>query len=212
MGVEVGWPLWRPVRGFGRAGFGSDMGREREGCIHNVIIMPVTVRWGRDRFQFELPAPDTQLAALRHSIALHTHLNVFHLVHDGAVMADDSAPISLYHLRPNSTISIVTDHNDIPTPARNSEQAQIAAIAAELAAVRNDLVPPHTQFLHDLSTKPRAALSKEHLRLAELLLQALLRVDGITPEHDWDAARAERKAAVKEIQGLLDKIDDAWSA
>ena len=120
--------------------------------------------------------------------------------------------VSLYHLRPNSTISIVTDNNDVPTPSRNSEQAQIAAIAAELTAVRNDLVPQHTQFLHDLSTQPRAALSKEHLRLAELLLQALLRVDGITPEHDWDAARAERKAAVKEIQGLLDKIDDAWSA
>ena len=120
--------------------------------------------------------------------------------------------VSLYHLRPNSTISIVTDDVDIPTPARNSEQAQIAAIAAELAAVRTDLVPKHTQFLSDLPTKPRASLAKEHLRLAELLLQALLRVDNLTPEHDWDAARAERKAAVKEIQGLLDKIDDAWSA
>jgi hypothetical protein len=54
--------------------------------------MPVTVRWGRDRFQFDLPAPDTQLAALRNSIALYTHLDAFHLVHDGAVMADDSAP------------------------------------------------------------------------------------------------------------------------
>lgn len=29
MGVEVGWPLWRPVRGLARAGFGSDMGEKK---------------------------------------------------------------------------------------------------------------------------------------------------------------------------------------
>jgi hypothetical protein len=174
--------------------------------------MPVSVQWGRDRFHFDLPAPDTQLAALRNAIAQYTHLHpdAFLLVHDGAVMADDNAPISLYHLRPSSTISVVTD-NHIPPPARNSEQAQIAAITAELAAVRNELVPAHTQFLRDLSINPRAALTKEHNRIAELLLQALLRVDGIAPEHDWDSARAQRKAAVKEIQGLLDQIDDAWA-
>jgi len=201
----------------------------RETKSSNNVIMPVSVQWGRDRFQFDLPAPDTKLAALRNAIAQYTHLHpdAFLLVHDGAVMADDNAhstnfyllfyifhsyhsPVSLYHLRPSSIISIVTD-NHIPPPARNSEQAQIAAIAEELAAVRNELVPAHTQFLRDLSTNPCAALTTEHNRIAELLLQALLRVDGIAPEHDWDSARAQRKAAVKEIQCLLDQIDDAWA-
>ena len=46
---------------------------------------------------------------------------------------------------------------------------------------------------------------------AELLLQALLRVDGIVPERDWNTARADRRAAVKHIQGLLDQLDAAWA-
>ena len=55
--------------------------------------MPVSVRWGTDRFEFELPAPDTKLAAIRHSIAAYTQLpySSFQIVHDGAVMADDNA-------------------------------------------------------------------------------------------------------------------------
>ncbi|KAF8973085.1 hypothetical protein BDZ97DRAFT_1779294 [Flammula alnicola] len=174
--------------------------------------MPVTVRWGTDRFEFQLPAPDTQLAAIRNSIAQYTHLpyNAFNIVHDGAVMADDNAPISLYHLRPNSTISIVAD-KEMPVKFKNSEQAQIASIQAELAAVNKDLLPAHSQFLRDLATYPKQSLSKEHSRIAELLLQALLRLDGIVPEQNWQAARADRKAAVKQLQGLLDQLDNAWA-
>lgn len=29
---------------------------------------------------------------------------------------------------------------------------------------------------------------------------------------DWPEARAERKAAVREVQGVLDRLDGAWSA
>jgi hypothetical protein len=55
-------------------------------------------------------------------------------------------------------------------------------------------------------------LQQEHTRLGELLLQSLLRLDAITPESDWEDARAARKAAVKEVQADLEKLDTSWKA
>ncbi|KAF9482185.1 hypothetical protein BDN70DRAFT_853942 [Pholiota conissans] len=174
--------------------------------------MPVTVRWGDDSFSFSLPRPDTKLAAVRNSIAGVTGLSpgAFHIVHDGAVLADDSQPISAYHLRPNSTLAVVADAPPPPRLSR-SEHAQIAAIDAELTAVDASLRPDHARLLADLASHPRAALAKDYARISELLLQALLRVDGIVPEHEWHTARADRKAAVKQLQGLLDQLDAAWA-
>jgi len=174
--------------------------------------MAVSVRWGKDRFEFQLPPPDTLLSAIRHSIAAYTQLqyNAFHLVHDGAVMADDNAPISAYHLRPNSTIAIVANDH-LPAPFKQTEQAQIATIHAELSAAREHLLPAQQSFLHDLQHLPKHSLSKEHSRIGELLLQALLRLDAIVPETDWLTARADRKAAVRELQSLLDQLDNEWA-
>jgi len=97
MGVLTLVGLRRLVR---RGAFESDMVgkvKTRNDGLHFLttnVIMPVTVQWGSDRFTFELPAPDTQLAAIRHSIAAYTQLpyNAFAIVHDGAAMTDDSAP------------------------------------------------------------------------------------------------------------------------
>lgn len=56
--------------------------------------MPVQVRWGPHHFAFQLPRPDTTLAAVRQSIAAYTGLDpaAFAIVHDGAVLADDAQP------------------------------------------------------------------------------------------------------------------------
>lgn len=53
---------------------------------------------------------------------------------------------------------------------------------------------------------------QQHAHLSEMLLQALLRLDAILPEAgaDWTDVRAARKGAVKEVQGLLDVLDDGW--
>jgi hypothetical protein len=68
--------------------------------------MPVTIRWGSDRFEFDIPAPNTTLGAIRTSIAQYLHLepHAFHLVHDGAVMADDNAT-STSSIRPIAFIA-----------------------------------------------------------------------------------------------------------
>ena len=55
-------------------------------------------------------------------------------------------------------------------------------------------------------------IEREHVRLGELLLQSLLRLDAITAEGEWETARRERKGAVKEVQALLDRLDGGWRA
>jgi len=53
--------------------------------------------------------------------------------------------------------------------------------------------------------------TQEHTRLSELLLQSLLRLDAIHTDGSWELARAERKGAVRVVQGLLDSLDGGWA-
>lgn len=94
----------------------------------------------------------------------------------------------------------------------SSEQVTIALIHAELSSVRSQLTPAVHSFLAALSPPADAPPShREHSHLGELLLQSLLRLDAIDPDRDWFTARVERKAAVKEVQELLDNLDAAWA-
>ena len=79
--------------------------------------------------------------------------------------------------------------------------------------IHHSLVPSLEAFLghlQSLSPPPAPELEREHIRLGELLLQSLLRLDALTPEGNWEDARLVRKSAVKEVQGLLDKLDGGW--
>ncbi|KAJ7072190.1 hypothetical protein C8F01DRAFT_1102898 [Mycena amicta] len=169
----------------------------------------VNVHFNRERYTFTCPPPATPLSAIRDAVAGITHLTDFKLIHRGAVMKDAEAPISSYNIRESSTITVLEigqppaepkPKPPAPTVTR-SEQAVISAIHTELATVRNDLAPAIERLL---SNQPQP---KEHLRLSELLLQALLRLDAISTDGDWEDARKERKQAVKEVQGLLDRLD-----
>lgn len=106
-----------------------------------------------------------------------------------------------------------------------TEQSTLQAIQAEIESVRNSLEPAIASFLSsvpsgivkpvDANTLAIPTLSHEdakttHAQLGELLLQALLRLDAITPESSWAGVRSARKGAVKEVQGLLDRLDDGW--
>ncbi|KAJ7287794.1 BAG domain-containing protein [Mycena rebaudengoi] len=187
----------------------------------------VNLKWDAERFTFDLPAPSTPLSAVRASVAEFTHLSpdAFKLIHKGSVMKDDNAPISAYHIRQSSTIAVVEIGPPPSAPQQHAppqqprpptkqkpaapvrtEQSIISTIQTELANVRTELSPAVDQLL--ASSRQNDKKSKEHIRLSELLLQALLRLDAITTEGEWEAARLERKAAVKEVQTLLDKLDD----
>ncbi|EMD37757.1 hypothetical protein CERSUDRAFT_83529 [Gelatoporia subvermispora B] len=231
--------------------------------------MSILVKWGRERLHFALPPPDAKLAVLRKQIADYTQLppDAFKLVHAGAVMKDDNAPISAYNITPSSTIQLIGGDTSAPTPSSSAaargkaeprtEEGALAQIRGELDAVRRTLVPDVDGFIAALSAsstssatpssssassapastpsrgKPKAksgskaqqqpapstpneALVREHARLSELLLQALLRLDAVglagTGGDGWGEARAERKGAVREVQSVLDKLDGAWRA
>ncbi|KAI0073373.1 hypothetical protein K474DRAFT_1700380 [Panus rudis PR-1116 ss-1] len=212
--------------------------------------MSYVVKWGRERLTFPLPSPDTKLAFIRKQIADYTQLppNSFKLVHAGAVMKDDNAPISAYGIRPSSTIAVVGGgDNSIPdqrsskipanTKAPRTEESTIAQIRSEMDTVRRNLQPDVDTFLNTLQPSQTASGAppqsrgsasnsrgngawparsenpeKEHARLGEMLLQSLLRLDAINAEGEWEQARSERKGAVKEVQGLLDKLDVGWKS
>jgi hypothetical protein len=124
--------------------------------------------------------------------------------HSVIVLIGSSAPLSKQRAQPSAS-------------ANKSEQSTITQIHSEMDNVRTTLLPDVDTFLMSLlpsrseSTPSHQKLEAEHNRLAELLLQALLRLDAITPDGTWQEARAERKGAVKEVQALLDRLDEGWS-
>jgi len=125
-------------------------------------------------------------------------------------MKDDKAPISAYHLHPNSVIALIGSadprHLVSSAPHHPSEASIVVTIQTELHAVRSSIKPDIDTFLKDPTNQ------KEHARLGELLLQTLLRLDGIVAEPAWEEARKERKFAVREVQDMLDTLDNAWAA
>ncbi|TRM69377.1 hypothetical protein BD626DRAFT_473878 [Schizophyllum amplum] len=187
----------------------------------------VTVKWGREKLSFQLPDPNTRLGDIRQTLSEYTHLppNAFKLVHSGVVMKDDNAPISAYHLKPNSTIAIIGSADAPPSapaqqtkqapPPPRSEQSTINQIQSEMQTVRSTLARDLESLLYSLpqyhaAGDAQAGMNREHLRLGELLLQTLLRLDGINAEGEWQDARRERKESVREVQALLDRLDGAW--
>lgn len=188
------------------------------------------------RLQFPLPPPETKLAVIRKQIADHIHLpdSSFKLIHAGAVMKDDGAPslwhpdlpsdvfthvitpVSSYGLKNKSNIAVVGGPEQVSAaPERKTEKHVITQIESELDKVRTGLLPSVDKFLDSLSNQtiaPGDGLDQEHKRLGELLLQSLLRLDAIHAESEWEQARKDRKAGVREVQALLDRLDTGWKA
>ena len=137
-------------------------------------------------------------------------------------------------LAPEQPSASATPRPLAPKPKASTPQTEegaILAIRAELEKVRETLVPDVDAFVralvpsseegatlgfeatHPGSTVPSAPTSLDHTRLSELLLQSLLRLDALHMSGaDWPEARVQRKAAVREVQGVLDRLDGAWTA
>ncbi|KAG9126211.1 hypothetical protein FRC07_004429 [Ceratobasidium sp. 392] len=205
-----------------------------------------------------VPPDHYPLGSLRETLSGHTGLppNSFKLVHSGAVMKDDNAPITSYGIRPGSVVALVGGDTQppraaqpVPAPAPvpvqrpvsppkppkvapppippsqappvnmtsvgGPEAASIMKIQSEWDSFRTKLLPDVQSFLQVLANPPKDRPSPEELKMnhkkfAELLLQALLRFDAFQPEGEWTKAREVRKGAVKEVQGMLDKLDGMW--
>lgn len=164
----------------------------------------------------------------------------FKLIKSGAIMKDDNLPLSAYGLKPGATIALMGSGEDVDTDQPSSstgasklgygkkqnaapptEQSTLQTINSEMETVRTSLQPSVTSFLSSLSSTTQHPDSiplppsqedakTTHTRLGELLLQALLRLDAILPESEWTEVRSARKSAVKEVQSLLDQLDNGW--
>jgi len=147
--------------------------------------------------------------------------------------------VSAYKLKPGSSLTLIGSTSSIPTkketapagPDVRTEAGMNTAIAAELDKVAKTITPDLTSLLATLSFSPQKnttqsdaepsapaeqpspeALKLNHSRLAELLLQSLLRLDALTPPTEWEETRRARKAAVKHVQASLDSLDMAWKS
>lgn len=129
--------------------------------------------------------------------------------------------VSAFNLKPNATIQLIGSAAPVPSArpqapgkeVRTTQAAMVKTIQAEIDSIHRELLPSLTAFELSLNAPEepsRESLKQEYTRLGELLLQTLLRLDSFTPEGDWEEARKARKEAVKEIQGLLTRIDTAW--
>lgn len=132
------------------------------------------------------------------------------------MFANVIAPVSSYGLKNKSTIAVVGGPGQVnAAPERKTEKHVIAQIQTELDKVRTGLLPTVDKFLDSLpnhAAVPVDGLDQEHTRLGELLLQSLLRLDAIHAENEWEQARKDRKAGVREVQALLDRLDAGWKA
>jgi len=173
------------------------------------------------RFHLPLPPPDTPLSVLRGILSQHTHLppHTFQLIFAGAIMKNDSASIASYGIVPGCSIYIYQPSSAQRTassaPAARTPQSTLQSLQSELDNVRSTLSTPIGEFMsslppHNPTPPPRTQLAQTHTRLGEMLLQSLLRLDAIVPEPSWDEVRLARKNAVKEVQGLLDRLDASW--
>lgn len=84
-------------------------------------------------------------------------------------------------------------------------------LADLLLVIQTDLEPSVKQFITQVPEDPRQR-KETHDQLAELLLQKLFALDGITCQDDADederlAIRTKRKEGVTYTQGLLDSVD-----
>lgn len=118
-----------------------------------------------------------------------------------------------------------TSNNDNPTnqsalrqqPAGGKKASQQSldeprVIAQIDAIVTNTLDKLKGDIENQLQEQPSGTdreLHKQYLMVSEVLLQALMKLDGFEIDSSWTEARKARKEAIRKVQSLLDQIDAA---
>ncbi|KAJ1561760.1 hypothetical protein HK405_002939 [Cladochytrium tenue] len=132
-------------------------------------------------------------------------------------MKDENASLAHYGIRSGSKILMMGDF-------------QIDAILRDIDSLAGPLIAAYTSsaeaFLSGGSggsgyhqqhpaaglnahadKPPERRLKEEHARIAELLLQALMKVDSVDIPDGADRARARRKEAVRSLNRRLEEVD-----
>ncbi|KAJ3039023.1 hypothetical protein HDV00_012711 [Rhizophlyctis rosea] len=151
-------------------------------------------------------------------------------------MKDPSASLAKYGVKTGSKIFMMGDGAPIPTkpppPRPNPQPAQpassqtpspestlLATIQKHVDHTRQTLVPMVEQYSNTATTFLGAAsnvsassitpkqLKDEHAKVSELLLQSLLKLDGVVCPPELEVARAARKEAVRFVPPQLPRLD-----
>ncbi|KAF2273636.1 uncharacterized protein EI97DRAFT_382969, partial [Westerdykella ornata] len=112
-------------------------------------------------------------------------------------------PTQAFPPRPSSTSAPSSQ----PTSRAPTPQTPLAKLDAIASKFHTELVPLCVQFIQD-PPEEKAKRQFEYKKLSETILtQVLLKVDGVEAEGDAEV-RARRKDLVREVQGMLGKLDE----
>jgi hypothetical protein len=73
---------------------------------------------------------------------------------------------------------------------------------------KKEVVPTTDEASDDVPTL--TAIHQAHMKLSELLLQGLLKLDSIDVPSPFTKSRAARKEAVRKVQNALNLVDAGW--
>ncbi|KAJ3122304.1 hypothetical protein HK101_006601, partial [Irineochytrium annulatum] len=79
-------------------------------------------------------------------------------------------------------------------------------VRAEVVPLIDAFSAGSTQFLSSPADDWKT-LREQHARIGELLLQSLLKIDGVQVPAFHEDVRARRKECVREVNALLDRVD-----
>ena len=107
-------------------------------------------------------------------------------------MKDHTLPLSFYKIANKSKIIML---------------GEISTNTQKLSKIQNDVEMSILPLIKELkSCQSKQESSKLHLKISELLLQSLIKVDGVDCE--LESEKNSRKELVKWIQGQLKIVDD----
>ncbi|KAI8913466.1 hypothetical protein EDD86DRAFT_245105 [Gorgonomyces haynaldii] len=112
------------------------------------------------------------------------------LLHGGVLMSDHKKLLSGYNIQSGSKIMILGEQ-----PKTVDKQRLVIEKLEGFATQCTQLA---SELKHDQQTL---------LRVGEMLLQTLLKIDSVEIEQDWEEARQKRRETVKLVQGFLEQVD-----
>ncbi|CAE6468741.1 unnamed protein product [Rhizoctonia solani] len=174
--------------------------------------MSFTVKWGREKIQVVVPPDHYPLSSLRETLSQHTGLppNSFKLVHSGAVMKDDNAPITAYGIRPGSTVAMVggepmpprPSYAPAPAPTATAHPPAPAPAPAPVHVPASGPIPTHSSASSHMPPPPAPTQSAaSNMSSSPVNSQEAATISKIQSE--WDSFRSKLLPQVQSFLQIL---------